>query len=154
MAEAPFILARATAADVDEIAELEYDCFPEWVRRIFMGCHSREDLKRCKEDHARRMRDEPNDVWIKVTDKKAGCIVAASNWKVYVNGLSHGGVKEEAPQNLQGEDLEKSREIMAKMNATKAERMPGPFIRPCRFFFSFWCFLPFFCRVVRADWFG
>ena len=129
MAEPPFILARATEADVDEIAELQYDCFPDWIRRIFMGCHSREDLSRCKKDHTQRMQNDPNDVWIKVTDKKSGCIIAASNWKVYVNGKSGGGVQESAPENLEGEELEKSNEIMAQMNAAKATSMPGPFIR-------------------------
>lgn len=132
MPDAPFILARATEADVDEIAELQYDCFPEWIRKIFMGCHSREDLKRCKADHLQRMQTDVNDVWIKVTDKKTNRIVAASNWKIYVNGPSKGGVQDTPPENLEGEDLEVSRAIMEKINATKADRMPGPFIRTLR----------------------
>jgi hypothetical protein len=129
MSDAPFILARATESDIDEIAELEYDCFPEFVRRLFMGCHSRADLKKCKDRHLKHMQNDPNDAWIKVTDKKTGRIVAASNWKLYVNGQSHGGAKEEPPEDLEGEDLKKSREIFEKMNATKADKMPGPFIR-------------------------
>lgn len=129
MAEPPFILARATEADVDEIAELQYDCFPDWIRQLFMGCHSREDLSRCKKDHLQLMQNDPNDIWIKVTDKKSGRIIAASNWKVYVNGKSGGGVQESAPENLEGEELEKSRAIMEKMNINKARSMPGPFIR-------------------------
>ena len=129
MSDAPFILARATESDIDEIAELEYDCFPEFVRRLFMGCHSRADLKKCKDRHLKHMQDDPNDAWIKVTDKNSGRIVAASNWKLYVNGQSHGGAKEEPPEDLEGEDLKKSKEIFEKMNASKANRMPGPFIR-------------------------
>lgn len=129
MPDAPFILARATESDIDEISELEYDCFPEWVQRMFMGCYSRDDLKKVKQRHIKIMQDDPNDVWVKVTDKKSGRIVAASNWKLYVNGQSHGGAKEEPPEGLEGEDAKKSRELMEKMNATKADRMPGPFIR-------------------------
>ena len=136
MAEPPFTLARATEADIDEITELQYDCFPDWIRRIFMGCHSREDLSRCKKDQLQHMQNDPNDVWIKVTDKKSGRIIAASNWKVYVNGKSCGGVQESAPETLEGEELERSREIMEKMNAAKAKSMPGPFIRKYHVMYS------------------
>lgn len=129
MAEPPFTLARATEADVDEIAELQYDCFPEWIRRIFMGCHSREDLVRAKKDHLHRVQHDPNDIWVKVTDKKSGRIIAASNWKVYVNGKSGGGAQESVPEGLSGDDLKTSQAIMDKMNATKAKSMPGPFVR-------------------------
>ena len=129
MAEAPFTLARATEADVDEIVDLQYDCFPDWIRRVFMGCHSRDDLPRYKEGHVERLRTDPSNVWVKVTDKKSGKVIAASNWKVYVNGKTGGGVQETAPEHLEGEYLAKSQAIMEKMNALKAEAMPGPFIR-------------------------
>ena len=94
-----------------------------------MGCRSRDDLPRYKQGHLERHRTDPNDVWVKVTDKKSGRIVAASNWKVYVNGKTGGGVQEAAPQHLEGEELATSKAIMEKMNATKAESMPGPFVR-------------------------
>ena len=129
MTDHPFTLARASEADINEIVQLQYNCFEEWIRRIFMGVHSPEDLPRCAQRFVEHMQNDPNDAWVKVMDKSTGRIVAASNWKVYVNGKTDGGVKDSPPEGLQGEDLEKSREIMEKVNQKKREANPGPFVR-------------------------
>ena len=126
---APFVLSRATASDMDEIVDLQYDCFPGFVREVFMGCFSKNDLPRVRDLFIDKMQQDPNDVWIKVVDKLSGNVVAASNWKLYVNGPSSGGVKDEAPEWLEGELREKSKAMMKKVNEKRAEAMTGPFIR-------------------------
>lgn len=129
MAKAPFTLSRATRDDVPEISELQFNCFDEWIRKIFMGCHSHDDLIKVEQRHAHTMETDPNDVWVKVVDKKTNRIVAASNWKVHINGQSNSRSEDTPPEGLNGAELEKSREIMEEFNARRAKANPGPFIR-------------------------
>ena len=125
----PFVLSRATPSDMENIVNLQYDCFDDVIRQIFMGVKSKEDLPKVRDDYVKKMQSDPNDVWIQVVNKESGQVVAASNWKVYVNGETHGGVKEQPPEGIEGETLERSKDIMAKMNEKRAKSMPGPFVR-------------------------
>lgn len=126
---APFVLSRVTESDMQELVDLEYDCFPDFVRQVFMGCFSKDDTPKIKQSYVEKMQEDPNDVWIKVVDKQSGHIIAASNWKLYINGKSGGGVQDDAPDGLDGEVLEKSKAILKKTNDKRALAMPGPFIR-------------------------
>ena len=125
----PFILSRAIPSEMEEVVELEYDCFPEFVRNVFMGCSSKADLPKITKSYVHEMETDPNDIWIKVMDKESGKVIAGSNWKLYVNGPSSGGVKDEAPEWLDNDMREKSMELMARINEARAKSMPGPFIR-------------------------
>lgn len=125
----PFVLSRASPSIMEDIVDLQYDCFPEFIRQVFMGCHSKDGLPKVRQDFIKKMEDDPNDVWIQVKDRESGQVVAASNWKVYINGPSHGGEQEEPPENLDGEMLEKSKNLLSTMNSLRAKSMPGPFIR-------------------------
>ena len=114
---------------MDELLNLQYDCFPTEICEVFMGCHSRADLGWVKENYVGKMLKDPNDVWVKVVDNDTGRMIAGSNWKLYANGKSDGGVKDEVPAALEGEAREKSQKIIDMMNEKRAQAMPGPFIR-------------------------
>src|ERR1700761_2345713 len=91
--ESPFYVARATAEDMHEVAELNYDCFPEWAQRLFLGCRSRQDLPKLEQKYLNQLCKDRSLVWIKVIDKKTDKIIAASGWNVFVNGapVDNGG---------------------------------------------------------------
>jgi hypothetical protein len=125
---AAFSLARATPDDMTEIVNLQYACFPEFVRLVFMGCHTEADVPRIRDKYIQMMQDDPSDIWIKVTDNKTGRIIAASDWKVYITKATYGS---EQPDWLEGEEREKSMRIIEQCNAYRARAMPGPYIRPC-----------------------
>lgn len=127
--QVPFVLSRATPSDMEKIVDLQYDCFPDFIRRVFMGVDSKNDLSKVTKTFIEKMQSDPNDVWIQVVDKESGQVIAASNWKIYINGETHGGVKDDPPEGLEGEWLEKSKEFMAKINEARAKSMPGPFVR-------------------------
>ncbi|KAK3723124.1 hypothetical protein LTR37_001847 [Vermiconidia calcicola] len=113
---------------MEDIVSLEYDCFPPFVREAFMGCNSKDHLPRILEKYKQQMCTDKIDTWIKVVDKESGAVVAASNWKVYVNGTTDGGSEDEVPEWLEGEMREKSEELTRKMNEYRRRAMPGPFV--------------------------
>ena len=43
------------AADLPELVALQYRCFPDFVRELFMGCKSEDDLPRTVNDFRRIM---------------------------------------------------------------------------------------------------
>lgn len=79
--------------------------------------------------YLRKMQEDPHDIWIKVVDREIGSIIAASNWKVYVNRKSTDAIGEFAPPWLEGESLEKSKKLCHESEAARASAMPGPFVR-------------------------
>lgn len=127
--DAPFALSRATLTDLTELTSLEYDCFPPFVRKIFLGCHSRDELPKIEEVYAEKMRDDRHDIWIKAMDRESGKIIAASNWKIHVNGNSDGGIGDHPPPWLKGEEFEQSKQICEQMEEVRRRCMPGPFVR-------------------------
>ncbi|KXX74390.1 hypothetical protein MMYC01_209939 [Madurella mycetomatis] len=125
-----FVLSRASADDLPELARLQYKCFPPMIRELFMGCRTEDDLPRLVQHHEKSMRNDPSDVWIKVTDQTTGRVVAASNWKVHVNGPAPASADDEPPEWLEGEALEKSKKMLQAFNEARRKANPGGFIHP------------------------
>lgn len=124
-----FALCRASPDDLPELARLQYKCFPPMIRELFMGCKTEADLPRLVQHHLKSMLQDPSDVWIKVTDQTTGRAVAASNWKVHVNGPVPASADDEAPEWLEGEALEKSMKMLQAFNEARRKANPGGFIR-------------------------
>lgn len=146
---APFVLSRATATDISPITDLMYDSFPDpTLRRIFMGCHSKAELPHLQQNYVRLMTTDPGDVWIKITERESGRIVAASSWKVHINGIPPGHDLDELPMWLgEGEDLEQARRVQGEWDGARRRNMTGPFLRVCTLNFSQWLFSDDFqCR--------
>ena len=129
--KAAFRLERATPADMREMVDLQYACFPPEVIDIFMGGSSPEDISRLCESYTKHMRENPSDVWIKVTDTETGKIIAASDWRVYVNGAPQ-QADDEPPAWLEGAALERSKKITGQFNEARRRANPGPYVRESR----------------------
>ncbi|KAK5175581.1 uncharacterized protein LTR77_000720 [Saxophila tyrrhenica] len=124
-----FVLSRAKVEDIPEVVELQYDAFPDFARRAFMGCYSRDDIAKVAAYYMEEMRTDPSDIWIKVNDVESGKIVAASNWKLYsTSALPHGTDK--VPTWIEDEEAkELTRTILEPMNELRLKENVGPFIR-------------------------
>ena len=125
----PFVLKRCTPQDLVEITELQYHCFPDFIRLKFMGCHSTAELPKYRGLLQKEMLENPHDVWIAVQDTDTGRYIAASNWRLYANGEGGSRSADEPPEWLGGEVLEQSKTVISTMNEARAKHMPGPFIR-------------------------
>lgn len=127
-AESPFSLSRVTADDMPELLDVQYEAFPDFVRLIFMGCHSKNDLPKLIPKYIEKTDTDSSDVWIKVTDNASGKIVAASNWKVFPGKPSEDHA-DEPPEWLEGDEKEKSRLVIENMTEIRQKAMPGPYVR-------------------------
>ncbi|KAI0378769.1 acyl-CoA N-acyltransferase [Hypomontagnella monticulosa] len=123
-----FILSRADEGDIPEITRVEYECFPPVIRELFMGCKSEADLPLITAKNLRDRERDPHDIWIKVVDSTTGKIVAASNWKVFLNSGAPNESDEVPPEWLEGEVLEKASKIMGVWNEARRKENPGPHI--------------------------
>ena len=94
-----------------------------------MGCKSEADLPLITTKNLRDRERDPHDVWIKVVDSTTGKIVAASNWKVFLNSGAPNESDEVPPEWLEGEVLEKASKIMSVWNEARRKENPGPHIR-------------------------
>ena len=123
------------------MVNLQYDCFDEFVREIFLGCTSREDLPKIKNKYVKTMMRNSNDIWVKVTDQATGKIIAASNWRLYINGVPPNISTHEVPEWLAGGSLETANKFIKQFNEVRAKSMPGPFMRgsPCDMSFLCQC---------------
>jgi len=81
----PFVLQPAKKEDMKEILDLQYRCFPDLVRRVLMGCDSEADLPRLQAEYIEEMEESGSVVWHYVKDLASGRIIAASNWKIFLN---------------------------------------------------------------------
>ncbi|KAK8069701.1 acyl-CoA N-acyltransferase [Apiospora phragmitis] len=132
-----FTLTRATADDMDEVARLQYDCFPAFIREKFMGCRSEADLPRVAERAREDMRTNVHDVWILVRDAGPdgggkGKLAAASNWRVYLNGAA-ARASDDAPmpwltERGDTEALAKAQSVIDEMNAARKAANPDGFL--------------------------
>ncbi|EME82713.1 uncharacterized protein MYCFIDRAFT_174272 [Pseudocercospora fijiensis CIRAD86] len=129
----PFILTRATPQDIPEICSLMYDSFPPHIRLLFMGCESLDDLPKYQEQCIHRMHTDKSDIWIQVRDRATGKVIAAANWKVYVNGEPE-DLGEEIPDWVSEGQKWRSEEAKRIMGERRKTANPGPFVR--RFFSS------------------
>jgi len=68
-----------------ELIDLEYECFPDFVRESMMGCFSPADIPRIRAKHVKEMLEMPSDIWVYIKDIESGRIIAGSNWRVYLN---------------------------------------------------------------------
>lgn len=128
-----FTLTRATPADMDDVARLEFECFPAFIREAFMGCRTEADLPRVAEHFRRDMETNAHDVWILVRDGDTGRLAAASNWRVYLNGAA-AQASDDAPMPWMAERgdeeaLAKARSVMEEMNAARKAANPDGFLR-------------------------
>ncbi|KAI5922181.1 hypothetical protein F4810DRAFT_674884 [Camillea tinctor] len=139
MAPKSLSLSRATAADIPEIAALQYRCFPPRIRELFMGCRTEADLPRLAEQYARLAAAAPSRyVWTKVAvpsgDKDGACkgrekIIAASNWKVVGGGSGVDSLgDDEAPGWLDGDAREEAARMLREMNEARRRANPGGFV--------------------------
>ena len=81
----PFVLMRATVEDMDDIVNLNYLCFPDFIRQLFMGAYSEADIPRVTKEVIKEMQHDPSDIWLYVKDLESGKIIAACEWKIYMN---------------------------------------------------------------------
>ncbi|KAK5701008.1 hypothetical protein LTR97_005527 [Elasticomyces elasticus] len=117
---------------MEELAILQYECFPPAIRKTFMGCSTplqADEITRIAKHYAEGMRDDPNDIWMGVKDAQTGRFIAGANWKLHVNGEGGKRSAEDAPAWLEGEELENSKKIIAQFASTRQRIMPGAFIR-------------------------
>jgi hypothetical protein len=142
MATKKFALARASTSDLPELCRLQYKCFPQLIREIFMGCKTEDDLPRLAQHYEKSMRENPNDIWIKVTDPATGRIVSASNWRVYVNGTIPESDDAEIPEWLDAEDFERSRKVIQPLSEIRRKQNQGGFVRT---------FMPLHSRLHRES---
>ncbi|KAI1194011.1 hypothetical protein F5X97DRAFT_16798 [Nemania serpens] len=121
-----FILTRATVDDMPEIIRLEYRSFQpnKTICELFMGCQTEDDIPRITAKHIREMSD-PYEVWVKIVDSATGKIVAASNWKFFVNGGAPRSSDEHPPDWLEGEKRREAVEVMSAMNDARRKANPS-----------------------------
>ncbi|KAK8045269.1 hypothetical protein PG993_005293 [Apiospora rasikravindrae] len=134
-----FTLTRATPEDMDEVAQLQYDCFPAFIRESFMGCRSEADLPRVVERTREDMRTNVHDIWILVRDAQRpdgrggrGKPAAASNWRVYLNGAA-AAQSDDAPmpwlaEHGDKEALERAQNVINEMNTARKAANPDGFL--------------------------
>ncbi|KAK8116092.1 hypothetical protein PG984_012594 [Apiospora sp. TS-2023a] len=132
MAQQRFTLTRATPANMDEVARLQYACFPQFIREAFMGCRSEADLPMVAERFRHDMETNVHDIWILARDPGSGTLAAASNWRVYLNGAAAQASDDEPMPWLaergDKEALAKARNIMGEMNAARKAANPDGFL--------------------------
>jgi hypothetical protein len=107
------------------------------IREIFMGCKSKDSLPLLAEKYASTMRTDPRDIWVKVVDNDTREIVGASNWKVYVNGVSGSDTTSDAtvPAWLEEDEAEEAKKLLVGVNEARRRAMAGHtgYIRQLRF---------------------
>jgi hypothetical protein len=122
----PFVLSRASEDDLEEIISLQYECFPQLLREIFMGTKTRDDLPKLLKLSLEEVQQQPEDIWIKVVERSSGKIIAASNWKVYANGPSRNSTG--APTWLEGELAQTSSSVYEEFGRERLKALPGPHV--------------------------
>ncbi|KAK6851278.1 hypothetical protein PG987_000912 [Apiospora arundinis] len=131
--EQRFTLTRGTLDDMDEVAQLQYDCFPPFIRRQFMGCRTEADLPRVAERAREDMRANVHDIWTLVRDTHdGGRLAAASNWRVYFNEAAARTSDDEPPPWLcesdDAEALASATQVMDEMNEGRRKANPHGFL--------------------------
>lgn len=92
-----------------------------------MGCLSEADVPKATAHFEEELRTYHHGVWIKVVDKATGRIAAASLWKIYPNA---GAPADEKPMAwLEGELLEKAKNLIGTMNEWRRKANPGGHVR-------------------------
>jgi ribosomal protein S18 acetylase RimI-like enzyme len=126
--ESSFDLSRATTEDLYAIANVEYLSFPPFIRKTFMGCSSEGDLPRLVKYYQDGLRNDPHTIWIIVTDRRSKEVIAASQWKVYPNYAPADSADDRPADWLEGEVLQKTKEMMSSMNEKRRIANPGGYV--------------------------
>jgi hypothetical protein len=124
----PFVLTRATAQDLLDILNVYYHCFSESDRTIFQGCTTIRDIPMVQQSYTHDMKADHSDVWVQVRDAKTGQVVAASNWKVYVNGEPD-DMGQRVPSWLEDVLYHQSKDAIETITTARKTIMNMPFIR-------------------------
>ncbi|EMC98614.1 hypothetical protein BAUCODRAFT_375716 [Baudoinia panamericana UAMH 10762] len=130
--DAPFVLVRCTTKDeIAALTRLQYDAFPPFIRKIFMGCSTpliQDELDVYIERLVDEANEHPNDVWIGVKDTETGKFVAGSDWRVFTNGPGGDRNADRPPDNVYGKEREACLGILGNMNEARRKHNPGPFV--------------------------
>ncbi|KAL1852888.1 hypothetical protein Daus18300_011970 [Diaporthe australafricana] len=124
---APFTLARATEADMAEVARLCWLSFPQFVRDLLMGCPTEDDLPRSAARFREEMRTDHYAVWVKVVDNATGKIAAASRWRVFPGATAPDPAEEALPW-LEGEAREKAQGLLDEMSDGRRQHNPEGYV--------------------------
>ncbi|KAI4718001.1 hypothetical protein E4T48_05761 [Aureobasidium sp. EXF-10727] len=112
----PFTLSRATTPqDFTSIVACEFRTFHEtFIRDIFMGPDTASNQSRLAAYYHNILHTNTADIWIKVTERETGKIVAASNWRVHMGFVPEHEEEDLGWEWLEGDEvkLEKCREVM------------------------------------------
>ncbi|KAK5155140.1 hypothetical protein LTS14_006095 [Recurvomyces mirabilis] len=115
-----------------DLVKLMYDAFPPAIRTIFMGCSTPPqpgELDRIVSVYNKEIREDPNEIWMGVKDIATAKLVAASCYKVFLNGEGGNRNADSTPPWLTGKDKELSERVIKQMSEMRAKAMPGPFVR-------------------------
>ncbi|KAI0475728.1 acyl-CoA N-acyltransferase [Xylariaceae sp. FL0804] len=126
-AASPFTLSRMAPDDMLEMIDVEYDCFPDFVRSIFMGCPSKADIPRLADHEKEDMKNDPHIVWLKLVDNSSGRIVAGSQWKVFPSHAPDSSDDTPAPW-LEGDKRERALVVMRGFNEKRRKANPQGFV--------------------------
>ncbi|KAK4555827.1 hypothetical protein LTR86_007047 [Recurvomyces mirabilis] len=129
--QSPFALVRCSEEDMPALVKLMYDAFPPAIRTIFMGCSTPPqpgELDRITSVYNKEIREDPNEIWIGVKDIATAKLIAASCYKVFLNGEGGNREADSTPAWLTGKDKELSERIIKQMSEMRARAMPGPFV--------------------------
>jgi len=120
-----FVLSRASLEDIPEITLMEYRAFANipLIQTTFLGCESEADLPKLVESFKSDMQNDPTSMWIKVVDKSTGKIIAASNWKLFINQANPDSDDKPCDWMDQAR-TEKATSILDRMTKARHRQMP------------------------------
>jgi len=117
---------------MQELTQLYYDCFSPALRLALMGCSTPlkpNELQRLIDVMIHAMSESPHDIWIGIKDSQTGQFIAASNWKLHLEGSNANRKAVEAPPWLEGDDFKSAERLMGVLHDMRQKAMPGPLIR-------------------------
>lgn len=122
----PYVLKRASPLDFPEIVKIQYDSFTSpFEREVLMGCVSPSDLSKLSDSYAQAAASDPTGIWIKAIKTSTGEIVAASHWKLYLDGERGVSQDEEDEEHDERPKAEERRKIFASMGEARRKNMGG-----------------------------
>ncbi|KAK0347867.1 hypothetical protein LTR91_013028 [Friedmanniomyces endolithicus] len=116
---------------MQELTQLYYNCFSPAIRLALMGCSTPlkpNELQRLTDLMIQTMSESPHDIWIGIKDSQTGRFIAASNWKVHLEGSNAKRQAVEAPPWLEGEGYKSAERLMGVLHDMRQKPMSGPLI--------------------------
>lgn len=121
------MLSRAKPDDMPAIVDVFYNSFPPHLNALLMGCRGPEDKPKALQLYLDEMKTDPTVIWIQVRDTQSNDLVAASMWRVFMNG-QHPHHDDQPSPWLEGEQHANAKYIIDGQNAQRRKAMPGPFV--------------------------